>query len=398
VVADYALAITRSVHIPVGTYLRTGDPTLRRLDYYLFNFAARGVTYFDYYGYGPSPPWDGIGGLGETTVGIFRQIANASGLLARSERFLFGATRSRARIALLAAQTEPLWNPDGASAAWFDEAGVHHAFSHGHYPVDYLFEDDVIGGSLTHQYSILYLNVVYLTGAAYQKIKDWVSGGGVLLLGQKGAVNDEYAQPVAAPWTGVQFGAATKGAAQLDWQGTTLSTLSTGLTRAVTGGGTVLATFANGSTAAMEVAVGSGKVIALGFDPGMTYLNVGNVRGKPFPRRYQTAFQTGLRAILLGLATGLGLDATRPIWASEPLVDVSRLDHPPGGAAILLNYNNEAVMRLKVHLPGVRGWVQSHAQQIAVPVTPDPADPTVGLAELDLLDIDVLTWGAPSLI
>ena len=64
---------------------------------------------------------------------------------------------------------------------------------------------------------------------------------------------------------------------------------------------------------------------------------------------------------------------------------------------ILLNYNNEAVQGLKIHLPGVRGWAQSHAQQIAVPVTPDPTNPTVGMAELDLLDIDVITWGTPSL-
>src|SRR5262249_32259090 len=86
-VADYALAVTRSGHIPVGAYLRTGEPSLRRLDYYLCTLVARGVTYFDYYGYGPSPPYDGIGGLGGATIGIFRQVAHGSALLARSERF-----------------------------------------------------------------------------------------------------------------------------------------------------------------------------------------------------------------------------------------------------------------------------------------------------------------------
>lgn len=106
-VADYVLAITRSAHIPVGTFLVTGDPSVRRLDYYLFNFVARGVTYFDYYGYGPRPPYDGIGGLGDITAGIFRQVAHGSELLARSERFLFGASRRPAQIALL--------GPDGAA-------------------------------------------------------------------------------------------------------------------------------------------------------------------------------------------------------------------------------------------------------------------------------------------
>jgi hypothetical protein len=345
-VADYALAFTRSAQIPCGFYLRTGEPTLRRLDYYLFNAAARGVTYFDYYGYGPGPTYDGIGGLGDTTVGIFRQVAHASQLLARCERFLFGASRRRARIALLAAQTEPLWNPDGAGAAWFDEAGLHHAFSHGQYPIDYLFEQDIIAGILTDQYAILCMNVVYLSGDAYQKIRAWVTSGGTLILGQNGATHDEYAQPVTAPWTNVGFGPPESGSAQINWQSTDLTTLSTRSTRAVTGEGTVLATFSNGDAAAIEIPIGSGRVIALGFEPGTTYLNVGKVPGGPFPWQFMTAFQTSMRSILLGIATDMGLDSTRPIWTDDPLVEVSRLGHPVGGAAILLNYNNEPAQNL----------------------------------------------------
>jgi hypothetical protein len=397
-VADYALAVTRSAHIPVGTYLRTGEPTLRRLDYYLFNFAARGVTYFDYYGYGPSPPYDGIGGSGDATVGIFRQVAHGSDLLARSERFLFGASRHRARIALLAAQTESLWNPDGAGAAWYDEAGFHHAFTHGHHPVDYVFEEDIAAGVLNNGYAILYVNVVYLSGDAYQSIKNWVANGGTLILGQKGATHDEYAQAVASPWTGVAFDAAQSGAAQINWQGVNLTTLPGGSTRVVTGSGTTLATFSSGGAAAMEILNGSGRVVALGFDPGTTYLNVGKVSGGPFPGRFMTAFQIGMRSILLGLATDLGLDSARPISADNPLVEASRLDRADdGGAAVLLNYNNYPVQNLQVRIPGVHGWVQSQAQQTALSVKPDQTDPTIGVVELQLDDIDVLTWGSPSL-
>jgi hypothetical protein len=393
-VADYALGVTRSAHIPVGTYLRTGEPSLRRLDYYLFNFAARGVTYFDYYGYGPSPPYDGIGGSGDATAGIFRQVAHGSELLARSERFLFGASRRRARIALLAAQTEPLWNPDGAGAAWFDEAGIHHAFVHGHHPVDYVFEEDIAADILNSEYAILYMNVVYLTSKAYENIKDWVASGGTLILGQKGATHDEYAQAVASPWTGVAFDGPQSGAAQINWQGVNLTTLPSGSTRVVTGSGTVLATFSSGGAAAMEILNGSGRVIALGFDPGTTYLNVGKVSGGPFPGQFITAFQTGMRSILLGFATDLGLDSARPISADNPLVEVSRLDHATGGAAVLLNYNNNPVQSLQVRIPGVHGWIQSQAQQTTLSITPDQIDPTVGVVELDLDDIDVLTWGS----
>jgi hypothetical protein len=396
-VADYMLAIARSAHIPIGTYLRTGEPRLRRLDYYLFNFASRGVTYFDYYGYGPSPPFDGIGGSGDATIGIFRQIAHGSELLARSERFLFGASRRRARIALLAAQTEPLWNPDAAAIAWYDEAGVHHAFTHGHHQVDYLFEDDVAKGILESGYRILYLNVGYLSSRAYQRIKDWVAAGGTLILGQKGASSDEYAQAVTSPWIGVSFGAAQSGGAQINWQGLNLKTLPGGSTRPVVGSGTVLATFSSGQAAAMENLSGSGRVVALGFDPGTTYLNVGKVPGGPFPGQFMTTFQTDMRSILLGIATDLGLDAARPITTDNALVEASRLDHPNGGAAILINYNNAPVQNLQVRIPQVHTWIQSQARQAAFPVRPDRTDPSIGVIELDLDDIDVLTWGSPSL-
>jgi len=109
-----------------------------------------------------------------------------------------------------------------------------------------------------------------------------------------------------------------------------------------------------------------------------------------------TAFQTGMRSILLGLATNVGLDSARPIWTDNPLVEVARLDHPTGGAAILLNYNNEPVQNLQVRIPDVHGWVQSQAQQTALPVSPDQTNPSVGVIQLDLDDIDVLTWGSPS--
>ena len=87
-------------------------------------------------------------------------------------------------------------------------------------------------------------------------------------------------------------------------------------------------------------------MIALGFEPGTTYLNVGKVPGGPFPWQFMTAFQTSMRSILLGIATDMGLDSTRPIWTDDPLVEVSRLGHPVGGAAILLNYNNEPAQNL----------------------------------------------------
>lgn len=263
--------------------------------------------------------------------------------------------------------------------------------------MDYLFEEDIAAGILSSGYAILYINVVHLSGDAYQKIKDWVAGGGTLILGQKGATRDEYAQAVASPWTAVTFGPARSGSAQINWGGVNLTTAFGGSTRVVTGSGTVLATFSGGDAAAMEILNGSGRVIALGFDPGTTYLTVGNVPGKPFTGEFQTAFQTGMRSVLLGFATDLGLDSTRPISADDPLVEVSRLDHATGGAAILLNYNNHPVHNLHVRIPNVHGWVQSQAQQTALLVTSDQTDPTIGVIELDLDDIDVLTWGSPSL-
>src|SRR5262249_57144621 len=123
---------------------------------------------------------------------------------------------------------------------------------HGHHPVDYVFEEDITAGILDSGYAILYTNVVYLSGDVYQRIKNWVASGGTLILGQKGATHDEYAQPVAMPWTGVAFGAAQSGSAQINWQNANLKTLPTGSTRVVTGSGTVLATFSSGGAAAME--------------------------------------------------------------------------------------------------------------------------------------------------
>jgi len=167
-------------------------------------------------------------------------------------------------------------------------------------------------------------------------------------------------------------------------------------TMELSGTGTVLATYSSGASAAVQVSRGAGSVIVVGFELGNAYQALDT--GIPFPGFFPTFYQASVRSILLSVASELGLDPQRPVWTSEPLVEVARVNHAGGGAVVLLNYKNQPVSNLRVTIPGVSGWVTSRAQRVNLPVTPAGVGfVTAGTVELDLKDMDILTWGLPSL-
>jgi len=410
-IADYCRALAQSANVRILAYIKgsgalvaTAGGTAARRDYKVLAWAARGVTYLDHYAYGPFDlNSDGFGGLGLLSSANLRQIMRGNDLLSRAEDKLIGGTRPKAKIAMLAAQTDPLWAD--TEAVGTDDPGIYYAFTHGHQPVDYVFEEDISTGALLDETKVLYVNVRYLRDDAFGAIEYWVKHlGGTLLLGMKGAMANEYAHIIPerlSNWLGVTLGAlqTTSPAPHVDWAGVSrpIEIFAPWRTIFLSGSGSALARYATGENAAVQVLYGTGKVVVVGFELGKAYQKTDQgagadlvQRGIPFPGYFQTGYQEAVRAILLGLATELGLAAQRPVWTDDPLVEVSRVNHPTGGAVVLLNYHNEPVNNLKLTIPGVSNWITSQAQQATLPVTSQDGN---GVVTLNLVDMDILTWG-----
>jgi hypothetical protein len=395
---DYVAGQVRPHGLPVTVYLHAhrGDQPQKVL-----TLAARGVRGFLAYAYGPFDltTGDGVGGLGEPAEFWLRNVAAANDALARVEPWLAGASRALAPIAIVGAQSDPVWTDAGAATR--DEIGLHRALTHAHHRADVVVEERVAAGDLVAEdRALVVLDRAHVSAAAFAALRGFVEGGGTLVLGRDLGLRDEYGQvdPSRTAWLGVSAGsespAPAPGSAAVDWlveSGPPLSLPLGSPWRTLSApGAQVLATYAGGEPAALEVERGAGRVVALGFDLGSAYLEPEldcDTSLSGGDGLFAEGWSSAIRAAVASLAARAGLAGTREVLASDPLVEVQRLTTAGGAPAVVaLNYNNASLGDLAVTVPGRSGAVLSALTGISY--TADAA----GTVHLPLARGDVLVW------
>jgi hypothetical protein len=402
--ADYFRAAALSAGTPLAAHITSGFRERK-----LLSWVARGAQHLHHYSYGThdlEQANTAFGGYGEKSVPALREIREGNRLVASAQHRLAGGVRPASPIVFLAAQSDPLWSeidPDDARdpatarhATTPEERGAYLAFRHGHFQVDYLFEEDLAGGALGPERRILVVNDRCLSDAAFGAIRSWVEAGGYLQLALEAALCNEYAQPAPdrAEWLQVAFGPKERAdGTRVHWgsgASTTTITVDRRSTLTLLGRGTVIARYATGEAASVEVVRGRGRVRILGFDAGRSYL-------RRVLRAYgyaQAGYQTPAGLFVRDLAVYLALGQKRPAWTTNELVEAHRIDHPEGGAVILINFNDARVSRLRVAIPNGGSRITSHAKGLVL----EPRYDVHGnaIVELDVDAGDILTWDSGS--
>jgi hypothetical protein len=194
-IADYTRAVAKAGGLRLGGHVTYGAPMDRKA----LALVARGATHLSYYQYGPVDlvTEAAFAGYGQDSLRYFGEIHDAQDLIAKSEPWLSAAARAPAHVALVAAQTDPIWHcdePGGrGEVTTRDERGVYLALLHGHHPIDFVAEEDLASRGLD-PYSVAYLNRQYVRDDAFAGLKRWVEAGGALQLGPGHATHNEYAQ------------------------------------------------------------------------------------------------------------------------------------------------------------------------------------------------------------
>lgn len=338
--ADFAAGQARPWGLPQHSYVHAhrGDQVAKAL-----TLASRGHRYFDWYMYGPYDlsTGDGSGGLGALSTDWLTRVSAADDALAKAEPWLFDAVRAPAPVAILAAQSDPVWTDLGASSE--SDAGWHLAWTQAHLPVDFIVEEQ-LAAELAGR-SVLLVDREHLSAAAWDVVAAWVEDGGMLILGRGLAGRDEFGQPVPerADWLGVTVGPVRFGKvdpARVTWAGSDieLTTYWAGLT-----GGVPLATYQNGAPAVVEVAHGKGRAVVVGFDLGAQFLkpitedcfSIVPPGAEVFPEGWSDAIRVA--------AGSLASAVVRDVDADDPRVEVVRLQRADGGAIVVVPYANEPV-------------------------------------------------------
>jgi hypothetical protein len=391
--ADLYGAAARDQKLQLGTHIvpNLQEPTSR-----ILSWIARGATHFDFYSYGPFDTMVGnaFAGRGQKSLEEFRNIAQTSSFIAKAEPALFGADRRRMPIAMLFPQSESIWNFSAGSQSITDERihGIYFALTHGHYPVDFVFEEQLPEGIL-QQYQALYVETKNLSRAAWTALQSWVEAGGVLILGPDAAERDELNGPVAArnQWLGVSLGAwqKTKGGRQVIVGGETINIGEDWRPLTVQGSYTTVATYGNGNPAVIRLSRGQGTVYFSSIPLGPRYLSQ-LVRG---PLLYQTGYHKYVRQLILEPLRFAGLDNSRPVWTDDPLVELARLRRQGGGESlIVLNFNNQGKAALELFIPGNVDCVYSVVQGRTYSVGRQFNGTPGGVVTIPLGSYDVLAW------
>jgi hypothetical protein len=362
--ADFSAGQARPWGFAMHAYLHAdrGDHVAKVL-----TLASRGFRYYNHYLYGPYDlsTGDGSGGLGPLSTDWLMRVAAADDALAKAEPWLFDAERARAAVAILAAQSDPVWTDLGASTE--NDAGWHLAWTQAHLPVDFVVEDQ-LADDLAGR-SVLLVDRLHLSTAAWDAVQAWVEDGGTLILGRGLAAREEFGQlvPERESWLGVSVGRVHYGnvdPARVEWTGGTID-LTTYW--AVLSGGVPIATYQNGEPAVVEVAHGKGRAIVVGFDLGSQFLKpitedcftVLPPGVEVFPEGWSDAIREAARS----LADAVALD----VEADDPRVEVVRVERADGGAIVAIPYANEPVS-VTIVAPDLPGQITDALTGATLPV------------------------------
>jgi len=317
----------------------------------------------------------------------YEGVAKLTRALEKAEPILKNAKLVRDPVAILYSVSHDLWHTD-EPASFVENRLTWVALRHLGVQPDFLREEDVETGRLK-DYKVLYITGQCITRKASQRIDEWVKAGGLVYLCAGAATRDEFYEPYLAPFAALVWPAdATKKMIKQTGhqfnERVDLPTIKpiTTVTEVIGAGGrpapTILrlpvlgirldvgepdksrgeATFADGKLASLTERYGSGKVIAVGFMPGLAYSPFRVAQATldeewPLPPRWiigDALAEAGLRRGYGPYRTTAVLCEVREPAEARGPIESSLVTGPNGSAIILINHGYKTIGRLWVSL------------------------------------------------
>lgn len=329
-----------------------------------FSNLGQGSKSIFYWTFGPT--WIGTENYWSDLRSMYDGIARTSRAIQRAEPILYPARTVSDPVAILYSVSHDHWHTDDP-AVFVETRLLYAALRHLSIQPDFLGEEEVTAG-LLDRYRVLYLPGNCLDRKAAAAIDAWVRAGGVLYLSAGAATRDESFEPAVPPFAAAAYPPAA--ATALEKQSghrynerrdlpsippitqAALTIGSAAVSQPVIGYRMRLAappnaawgTFSDGGVAAATVSHGDGKVVAVGFLPGLAY--------SPFKAGQTTLDEVWDPDRRKVFGEPLRLAGIMPlVEASVPVVEANLLTGPEGSAIVLANYTHRPIERLSLRLP-----------------------------------------------
>ncbi|QDU96438.1 type 1 glutamine amidotransferase family protein [Lignipirellula cremea] len=376
---------------PTIAWITPSDETNLRLK--SSSALCQGAKHFFYWTYGPTATstenyWSDLRGAYHGVAAMTRQLAAA-------EKIIAPGRMRPTKVALLYSISSDLWQPFGY-VSMLERRGLYLSLVHDQYLVDMLTEEDVEAGRLA-DYDVLYTADPCIKRRAAQKIAAWVKAGGHLQGTTAAGSRDEFNEP--CDLLAVAFGVAPElkvetqpGRYHIRGALNNLPYLdqitgeetpawgAIGARVAVTpAGGSVVATFNDGSAAIVDNTFVKGSARYLAACPGIAYLK----EAKFVPDMLAEKWPNDLRGLINAAAEKK--HAAPVVELSHPVVEAGVYDSDAGTALVLANFQYDPIARLHVRLTA-RQPVKSvrSVEQGAVPFAISRDAAGVATVEFDL--------------
>lgn len=277
----------RKDDLPMGFY---NVASCGAADHKMFSLVAHGPFEQLIYSFGPLYAGAEGSNFWSESKGVYSQIVRGARALGPADEIIANGTREPARTALLYNRSHEIWQV-AFGGYQTDRLLTFVALKQAGIPVDIVLEEDLTTDELAN-YDVLYIQGMNLSPQYVKVIHEWAQKGGTLIAIAGTAMWDEYNQANSA--SEALFGAKQRliGATTGSWHAQSLHThepidqvafMQTDLTPAmqvdVVGVKCVLtptaakpvATYSDGSCAAVLNTIGKGRVLLMGVSPGLIF-------------------------------------------------------------------------------------------------------------------------------
>lgn len=422
---------------PIGMYVISYGPGIdTKLRAY--SDMAQGAKSLNFYAYGPR--YQGHERGWSQRPDTFWAIAQINHEIGAAEHILVDAMPRPAATAIIYSVASDIWDVTKDNATGHERMHTYIAMRHGQVAVDILSEDDVIDDRLS-QYKTAYVFGDNLKRSAVLPLSDWVKAGGTLVLTAGAGQKDELNQPMNTLDASLGLSRQPCERLQTLWtsgrnidtvlrpQGhvtftlnnikTTVDLLARRQKFNLNKGTIVLATFDDGTPAAVSQPAGKGRVYMNGFMPALTYIagalkrdktsepatnlqgevdlvtsmqlesqRLSDVSTSTAPNEFDDA----LRQFILAPALASGVAV--PVRTSEPLVEATLMESEKGWVVLLANYSGKPIKNLQVTIDiGSRpsGEIQCSRQGQLQSTNPKPTAVQIQIP-LDSTDMVFAQW------
>lgn len=379
---------------PIGMYVISYGPGIdTKLRAY--SDMAQGAKSLNFYAYGPlyqghEPGWS-------QRPGTFWAIAQINHEIGAAEHVLIDAMPMPASTAIIYSVSSDIWGISKDNAQGHERMHTYIAMRHGQVAVDVLSEQDVIDGRL-NTYKTAYLFGDNLDHEAITPLSSWIKAGGTLVLAAGAGEKDEFNRPtfkldqslglLRLPCDRFQnlWTSGRNIAALLKPKGQVTINTPAGKTQVdvvarqqkfkAVADARVLATFEDGSPAAVLQSVGKGHVYMNGFMPALAYIagalkadkasgagdaatnlqgemdlvtsmqiesqRLSNISTSTAPNQFDGV----LRQFIL--VPALTASDAQQVKTSHPLVEATLMQGSKGWVVLLANYSGESIRELQV--------------------------------------------------